>query len=90
MRSRRMMTLVLLSIAVSVPVAQLNAIERDRLRVQRKEIFEFTEKPVATARGDNVTTAFAVKDYCDVTVAIEDLPARPGMAAGLPGNEVVE
>jgi len=47
-------------------------IDTDRLRVQRKEVFAFTEKPTLTRRGDAVTIRFAVKDFCDVTIAVED------------------
>jgi len=46
--------------------------ELERLRVQRKEVFEFARKPEVTVDGDRVTVTFAVKDYCDVTVAIEN------------------
>jgi len=30
--------------------------------VQRQEVFEFTQKPVVTIDGDNLTIAFAVKN----------------------------
>ncbi len=40
--------------------------------IKRKNIFEFTQEPTLKAVGDNVTISFAVKDYCDVTVAVED------------------
>ncbi len=39
---------------------------------RRSEVFEFTEKPSVTRDGDDVTITFEVKDFCDVTVAIED------------------
>ena len=48
----------------------------DRLRVQRKDVFEFTEKPRVTAEGDRVRVSFAVADYCDATVAIEHRSGR--------------
>lgn len=48
------------------------ALDTDRLRVKRKEVFEFTEKPAVLRNGDKVTITFAVKDYCDATVAVED------------------
>jgi DNA-binding beta-propeller fold protein YncE len=48
----------------------------DSLRVQRKEIFEFTEKPTVEREGNRVTIRFASKDYCDATIAIEDEQGR--------------
>ncbi len=48
------------------PEQDLYAFER------RREVFEFTEKPSVTRAGDTVTIVFAVKDFCDATVAIED------------------
>jgi hypothetical protein len=50
------------------------ALTADRLKVQRKEVFAFTEKPTVTRDGDTFTICFAVKDYCDATVAIERIP----------------
>lgn len=69
---RRVFTLC--SIALLASVA--GAAESDRLRVQRKDVFEFAAKPVVTREGDKVTISFAAKDYCDVTVAIEDANGR--------------
>lgn len=46
--------------------------DADEIKVKRKEVFEFTEKPKVTREGDLITITFAAKDYCDVTVAIED------------------
>jgi len=46
--------------------------ELERLRVQRKEVFDFARKPEVTVDGDRVTVTFTVKDYCDATVAIEN------------------
>ena len=48
------------------------AIDMDRLKVQRKEVFAFTEGPTVTRSADTVTVTFAAKDYCDATVAIEE------------------
>lgn len=48
----------------------------DEWRVKRKEVFAFTEKPAVTREGDKFTIAFAVKDFCDVTVAIEDTKGK--------------
>jgi hypothetical protein len=64
------------SVLVLLCTAPSWALDTDRLRVQRKEVFEFTEKPAVTVDGDTVTISFAVKDYCDVTVAIENAEGR--------------
>ncbi|MFW6158714.1 MAG: hypothetical protein ACOC8E_05090, partial [Planctomycetota bacterium] len=39
--------------------------------VARKDVFAFTREPEVRVAGDSVSLSFAVKDYCDVTVAIE-------------------
>ena len=41
-------------------------------QIKRKEVFEFTKEPTITKKGDKVTIEFTVKDYCDVTVAIQN------------------
>ncbi len=48
-----------------------HALETKKLSVKRKDVFAFTEKPSLSQDGDRVTVRFALKDYCDVTVAIE-------------------
>ena len=73
MRSGRLWGMLIV-LFFCAPVSR--AIDMDRLRVQRKEIFEFTRKPSVTMDGDNVRIAFAVKDFCDATVAIEDNRGR--------------
>jgi hypothetical protein len=41
--------------------------------VERENVFEFTEKPVCKYLGDDkFEITFAVKGFCDVTVAIVD------------------
>lgn len=44
----------------------------EEFKVKRKEVFEFTEKPAVVREGDKLTITFAVKDFCDATVAVED------------------
>jgi hypothetical protein len=44
----------------------------DTLKAKRPEHFDFAEKPAVTRDGDQLTIRFAVKDFCDATVAIED------------------
>ena len=48
----------------------------DSLRVQRNEVFEFTEKPGVVREGDRVTIRFTSKAYCDATIAIENATGR--------------
>ena len=77
--SRLLMVLVVALGGLSASAAT----EMDRLKVQRKDVFEFTARPTLARVGDTVTISFAVKDYCDVTVAIEegDGPSKsPGQA----------
>lgn len=54
---------------------------------RRREVFEFTRQPSVAVAGDKATITFAVKDYCDVTVAIEDARGRivRHLAAGVLG-----
>jgi hypothetical protein len=42
----------------------------------RPAAVEFSAKPQATRRGDAVTVSFAVKSFCDATVAVEDAEGR--------------
>jgi len=62
---------ILLLVVVSSPSFAL-AIEVEALKVQRREVFEFTRKPTVARAGDRVTITFEAKDFCDATVAIED------------------
>ncbi len=64
----------------------------DEFKVKREEVFEFTEKPRVTRNGDQVTIAFASKDYCDVTVAIENSDGRivRHLASGVLGPKAPE
>jgi DNA-binding beta-propeller fold protein YncE len=48
----------------------------DSLQVQRKEVFEFAKKPDVVREGDRTTIRFTSKDFCDVTVAIENEQGR--------------
>jgi hypothetical protein len=67
-------------LVVAIPLLflaqQVPALETEKLATHRKEVFEFTEKPAVTRAGDKVTIAFATKDACDVTVAVEDENGR--------------
>ena len=85
MKTTVILTLVGAFCALSVraqktPEPDLYAFER------RREVFEFTQKPTATRAGDTVTVSFAVKDFCDVTVAVED--NRPSAGSGQTGRIV--
>ena len=73
-----------------VPVQQQSV--RDEFRVKRQDVFEFTKPPRVSRSGDRVTIALAVKDYCDVTVAIEDTTGRilRHLASGVLGPNAPE
>lgn len=68
------------------------ALETEKLRVQRKEVFEFSEKPKVTWVGDTITVTFSVKDFCDATVAIEDAGGKilRHVASGVLGKNAPE
>ncbi|PCJ60589.1 MAG: hypothetical protein COA79_08440 [Planctomycetota bacterium] len=62
---------------VSILIAIFNfsnhsSYSQDELLVKRKGIYEFTKKPTIKKSGDNISISFTSKDYCDVTIAIED------------------
>jgi len=63
-------------IGIVLLAAVAAASSRDRLEVKRQPVFEFTQKPKVTRRGDKVIITFASKGYCDATVAIEDAEGR--------------
>ena len=50
----------------------LNGQELEEFKVKRKEVFEFTQAPKVEKNGDSFVISFAVKDYCDATVVIEN------------------
>ncbi|MFO7900991.1 MAG: hypothetical protein R6V58_18285 [Planctomycetota bacterium] len=58
------------------------------LRVKRAPVFEFTQKPAVTRAGDRITIRFAVKAFCDATVAIENAEGRIArhLASGVLGR----
>lgn len=57
-------------------------------QIKRKEVFEFAKEPTLTRKGDLITIEFEVKDYCDVTVAIqnEDGDIVKHIVSGVLGN----
>ncbi|MFO7899277.1 MAG: hypothetical protein R6V58_09470 [Planctomycetota bacterium] len=60
---------------------------------EREDVFEFTEKPsVKVAGKDKYEITFAVKGYCDVTVAIVDAKGRVvrHLASGVLGRNAPE
>lgn len=64
------------------------AADVDELRVKRREVFAFAEKPRLVREGDRITVAFAAKAGCDATVAVEDADGRivRHLAAGVLGD----
>lgn len=61
-------------------------------QIKRKEIYEFTKEPFLNKKGDKVTIEFAVKEFCDVTVAIqnEDGDIVKHLASGVLGSNAPE
>ncbi len=57
-------------------------------RTMRKEVYAFTSEPKITKKGDKYEITFAVKDYCDVTVAVVAPDGRivRHLAAGVLGK----
>ncbi len=60
----------MLGLSLGVSLAFASGV--DEFAVKRKEVFAFTQKPSVKREGDRIAISFAVKDYCDVTVAIEN------------------
>lgn len=62
--------------------------ELEEFKVKRKEVFEFTQAPKIEKNGDNFTISFAVKDFCDVTVVIENSAGKilRHLASGVLGS----
>jgi len=58
-------------------------------KVKRKNVFEFTKKPELTHEKDKTTISFAVKDFCDVTVAVENNDGKiiRHLASGVLGDK---
>lgn len=62
--------LVILWVGFTLISAQENFPE---FQIKRKEVFEFTKTPIVNVVSNNeVSVEFEVKDYCDVTIVIED------------------
>ncbi len=61
-------------------------------KVKRKNVFEFTKKPELKDEKNATTVTFAVKDYCDVTVAVESLDGKilRHLASGVLGDNAPE
>jgi hypothetical protein len=71
MKSRLFSTILILIMMLNV----LNIWADDGLQefqIKHKEVYEFTKEPVLKKEGDNVTIQFTTKDFCDVTVAIQN------------------
>jgi sugar lactone lactonase YvrE len=62
-------------LAIAAPAARAGEVPEE-FRIKRREVFEFAKKPVASRKGDRVTVTFATKDYCDVTIAVENPEGR--------------
>ena len=79
--------LAILSLVLAASASTKDRV-REELRIKRKAVFEFTEEPTVTGAGDSWTIRFAVKDFCDVTIAIEDAQGKivRHLASGVLGD----
>lgn len=61
-------------------------------KIKRKNIFEFTNKPEIKGEKNQTTITFAVKDFCDVTIAIENNDGKivRHLASGVLGTNAPE
>ena len=61
-------------------------------KIKRKDVFEFTKKPILQEEKNSTKILFAVKDFCDVTVAIENLEGKilRHLASGVLGAKAPE
>ena len=82
------------SLLLIQPFSGLDAAADDyaTLRVQRRDVFEFTQAPTVVRDGDRVTIRFASKAYCDATIAIEDAQRQiiRHLASGVLGKNAPE
>jgi SMP-30/gluconolaconase/LRE-like protein len=64
----------------------------DEFKIKRELVFEFTQKPVVTIKGDQATIAFTSKAFCDATVAIENADGKivRHLASGVLGKNAPE
>lgn len=56
--------------------ARFQEVYASPLTPKRELVFAFTEPPAVRRAGDRIDITFAVKGYCDVTVAIEEQDGR--------------
>ena len=61
-------------------------------KVKRKNVFEFTKKPEMKDEKNTTTISFAVKEFCDATVAIENNEGKilRHLASGVLGDNAPE
>lgn len=73
-------------------IGTASAAVHEETRVKRQAVFELTEKPGVSRKGDYVTIKFASRAYCDATVTIEkiggDIAHHPG--SGVLGSNAPE
>jgi hypothetical protein len=64
----------------------------DEFRIKREAVFEFAQKPTVTRQGNRVEIRFETKEFCDVTVAIEEADGRilRHLASGVLGPNAPE
>ncbi len=64
-----MLTVTLLTLTSMINPAIAGPVED--YTIDRKEVYDFTQKPLIQKEGDSVTIQFTSKDFCDATVVIE-------------------
>ena len=62
---------ILSAVLIAVPLP-LSAGPKEDYTIDRRQVYEFTQKPAITKQGDRVIIRFASKDFCDATVVIEN------------------
>ncbi|MFW6158949.1 MAG: hypothetical protein ACOC8E_06285 [Planctomycetota bacterium] len=68
--------ILLCGLVLGLAASALASEMADDFRIKRDHVFEFTEPPTCTRKGDDVTVRFASRGWCDVTVVIERTNGR--------------
>ena len=86
-----LITLLLVNLFI-LPLFILADDPLQEFKVKRKDIFEFTQKPELKAETNGATISFVVKDFCDVTIAVENSEGKilRHLASGVLGAKAPE
>jgi hypothetical protein len=66
----RIFIFILITIILGLNLYSEDAFQE--FKIKRKNVFEFIKKPEIKEEKNSTTISFAVKDFCDVTIAIEN------------------